>query len=346
LTTLKNISPRRKVVIPAYTCPLVALAVLQAGLQPVACDTRAGHFDFCPDALRACCNRDTLAIIPTHLGGRLADMAAITAIAKDTGAYVVEDAAQALGALSQGKPAGNLGDIGIYSLGVGKGLTIYGGGAIVANSAELREKLRVTGAEIVSSRPAREFKRILELIGYTALYRPSMLTLAYGAPLRRHLQHGRLLEAVGDVHPHTIPMYRVSSWRRSVGAKALKRLPWFLALTTVQALRRKARLQHIPGISVLEDGAGDVGTWPCLFVVMPTQQARDKALQTLWSAGLGVGRMFLHALPDYPDLAENFKDADTPNARDFAARSLTISNSHWLKDSDFEYICNTLEQAL
>jgi dTDP-4-amino-4,6-dideoxygalactose transaminase len=346
LTTLRNISPRRQVVIPAYTCPLVALAVLQAGLQPVACDTRTGHFDFSPDALRACCTRDTLAIIPTHLGGRLADMATITAIAKDAGAYVVEDAAQALGALSQGKSAGSLGDIGVYSLGVGKGLTIYGGGAIVANSAELREKLRATGAEITASRPAREIERILELIGYTVLYRPSMLTLAYGAPLRRHLRHGRLLQAVGDVHPHTIPMHRVGSWRKNVGAKALKRLPWFLALTTVQALRRKARLQHIPGISVLEDAAGDIGAWPCLFVVMPTQQARDKALQTLWPAGLGVGRMFLHALPDYPDLAPYFGGAHTPNARDFAARSLTISNSHWLQDSDFAHICNTLEQAL
>ncbi|HEY7986355.1 MAG TPA: DegT/DnrJ/EryC1/StrS family aminotransferase [Methylophilaceae bacterium] len=346
LTALKNSSTRRQVVIPAYTCPLVALAVLQAGLRPIACDTRAGHFDFCPDALRACCNENTLAVIATHLAGRLADMATITAIAKNVDAYVVEDAAQALGALWQGQPAGTVGDIGVYSLGVGKGLTIYGGGALVANAEALREQLQSTSATIVRSQPGNEAKRVLELIGYTALYRPTTLTFAYGIPLRRHLMNDRLIEAVGDNHDHDIPLYRVGHWRKTVGARALQRLSWFLAVTAVQAVRRKSRLQQIPNITVLEDATDDIGTWPCLLVLMPTQQARDKALETLWPAGLGVGRMFIHALPDYEDLAPHFSGADTPNARDFAARSLTISNSHWLRDRDFERICGVLKNAV
>ncbi len=346
LTALKHGSDRQQVVIPAYTCPLVAQAVLQAGLQPVACDTRAGHFDFCADALRACCNENTLAVVPTHLAGRLADMTTITAIAKQAGAYVVEDAAQALGALYRSQPAGSLGDIGVYSLGVGKGLTIYGGGALIARTPELRERLLAASKTLTTCQPGREARRILELLGYAALYRPLTLPLVYGVPLRRLLQQGRLLEAAGDLHPASIPMHRVSRWRKTVGAKALKRMSWFMALTTVQALRRKARLQRIAGITVLEDAPGDMGTWPCLLVLMPTQQARDKALQTLWPAGLGVGRMFIHALPDYDGLAAGLGNANTPNARDFAARSLTISNSHWLKDHDFERICGILEQAI
>ncbi len=197
LTALKSHSVRRQVVIPAYTCPLVALAVVQAGLQPIACDTRAGHFDFCPDALRAACNEETLAIIPTHLAGRLADMAAITTIAENVGAYVVEDAAQALGALWQRHAAGTVGDIGVYSLGVGKGLTIYGGGVLVANTEPLRQQLLTTGASIVPRETKGDARRMLQLIGYTALYRPAALTFAYGVPLRRHLFHDRLIEAVG-----------------------------------------------------------------------------------------------------------------------------------------------------
>jgi len=352
LTTLKAHSARRQVVIPAYTCPLVALAVVQAGLQPIACDTRAGHFDFSLDALRAACNEHTLAVIPTHLAGRLADMAAITDIARSAGAYVVEDAAQALGALWQGHAAGTVGDIGVYSLGVGKGLTIYSGGALVANTEALRQQLQATSARIVHRKAKGDAKRMLQLVGYTALYRPATLTSVYGVPLRRHLMHDRLIEAVGDNHDHTIPLYRVGSWRKTVGARALHRLSWYMAVTTVQAIRRKTRLQHIPGITVLDDAPGDIGTWPCLLVLMPTQQARDKALAILWPAGLGVGRMFIHALPDYEDLAPFFSGGgtsgtpDTPNARDFAARSLTISNSHWLKERDFERICDILEKAV
>lgn len=346
LTALKNSSPRRQVVIPAYTCPLVAWAVLQAGLVPVACDTRSGHFDLCPDALQASCNEFTLAVIPTHLGGRLADMANIAGIAKKAGAYVVEDAAQALGAMWQGRPAGSMGDIGIYSLGVGKGLTIYGGGALVAGDETLREQLKATSEAIVSKNMRREVKRALELVGYTALYRPIALTFAYGMPLRRHLQGGRLLAAVGDIHPHNIPLHRVGNWRKQVGARALQRLSWFQAQTRAQAARRKSRLQGIRGVEVLDDEAGNSGTWPVLMLMMPSQQARDKALQTLWPAGLGVGRMFIHALPDYPDLSAHFVSADTPNARDFAARMLTISNSLWLKDDRFEAICNVIEASL
>ena len=345
LTTLKNLSSRRNVIIPAYTCPLVALALLQAGLQPVACDTRLGHFDFCPDALKNCCNEDTLAIMPTHLGGRLADLATISQIAKSVGAYVVEDAAQSLGASTSGQAAGTLGDIGVYSLGVGKGLTIYGGGVIVTNDVLLSQQLHATSLALAKKDTRQELKKIAELIGYTALYRPSTLKLVFGAPLRRHLQHGRLIQAVGDNHPHTIPMYRVGAWRKTVAAQALKRLPWFLAQTKAQATQRKARLQTIAGISVIDDVQGEQGTWPYLLVLMPSQQARNSALAMLWPAGLGVGRMFIHALPDYPDLSAAFTNANTPNARDFAARTLTITNSPWLKDKEFERICVVLEAS-
>jgi perosamine synthetase len=66
----------------------------------------------------------------------------------------------------------------------------------------------------------------------------------------------------------------------------------------------------------------------------------------LWQAGLGVSRLFIHALPDYAYLAGMVPAQDVPHARDFAARSLSISNSPWLDDETFEYICSKLEIAL
>ena len=69
LTTLKKQNPRRKVILPAYTCPLVALAILHCGLQPVLCDLQPDHFDLDHDRLAALCDANTLAIIATHLAG-------------------------------------------------------------------------------------------------------------------------------------------------------------------------------------------------------------------------------------------------------------------------------------
>ena len=344
LTTLKQASARRAVIIPAYTCPLVVLAIGHCGLKPVLCDLRCDHFDLDLQALQGLCNDDILAVIPTHLGGRVADVVNVKNIAQRVGAAVIEDAAQALGATWQEQPAGTLGDIGFYSLAVGKGLTLYEGGVLVSRDADLRERMRATSEQLAPRRLDWELRRLLELAGYTVLYRPSALRLAYGMRLRQALKHGRLIEAVGDDFTDAIPLHRVGGWRRVVGARALARLPSFLATLAGQAAARKTRLAAIPGVRVMDDPHGAHGIWPYFMVLMPSARARDAALARLWSAGLGVSRLFIHALPDYPYLAGRFDRAEVPHARDFAARMLTISNSPWMREADFLRIRDVLAE--
>jgi perosamine synthetase len=345
LTALKRASARRAVVIPAYTCPLVALAIRHCGLKPVLCDLRRDHFDLSPQALEETCDEDTLAVIPTHLGGRVADVVNVKKITQRTGAAMIEDAAQALGATWQDQPVGALGDAGFHSLAVGKGLTLYEGGVLIAREEGLRRSLRATAAQLAPARAAWEVRRLLELAGYAALYRPPGLRLVYGMPLRRALRQGRLIEAVGDDFTDDIPLHRVGAWRRAIGANALARLPSFLEKLSRQAATRKTRLAAIPGVTVMDDPVGGRGTWPYFMVLMSSARARDAALDQLWQAGLGVSRLFIHALPDYPYLAGHFDKADVPNARDFAARMLTVSNSAWLDESGFRSICQVLGQC-
>lgn len=346
LTSLKRRSSRRSVVIPAYTCPLVALAVNHCGLRPVVSDTRPGHFDLCPEALAAVCDDDTLAVVVTHLGGRVADLATAATIAGRAGAFLIEDAAQSMGALWRGHSVGGFGDIGFYSLGVGKGLTIYGGGVLVARDEDLRREIRETAAQIAPYRLAWEVRRMVELFGYGLLYRPRGLWLAYGLPLRRNLKAGRLIEAVGDDYSGDIPLHRVGAWRKAAGANALKRLPGFLEAGATRAAARKLRLLAIDGVSVMDDAKGDTGVWPFFQVLMPTQQGRDDVLGRLWRLGLGVGRLFIHALPDYEYLSRIIDGSKIRNARDFAARMLVVTNSEWLDDGRFEQICCVLEESI
>ncbi|MHB1273162.1 MAG: DegT/DnrJ/EryC1/StrS family aminotransferase [Rhodanobacter sp.] len=347
LTALHELQPlRRQVVIPAFTCPLVAIAVHQAGLEVKLCDLRAGHYDMEPMALQAACNEQTLAIVPTHLGGRVAHVDAALAVARAVGAYVIEDAAQALGARHDGRSVGLLGDVGFFSLAAGKGLSIYEGGLLLARDPLLRDRLARTAARIVPRSIGRECRRSLELLGYAALYRPHGLRLAYGNPLRRALRRGDPVGAVGDDFPLSVPLHRVGRWRQAVGAHAAARLPAFLDQLSAQAQRRLPRLRRIDGIAVLDDPPGAHGTWPFLLLLLPDQQRRDAALAQLWQAGMGVSRLYIHALPDYAYLAGVVPPQHVPNARDFAARSLSISNSPWVIDADFEAICGVLEAAL
>jgi len=343
LMTLRARAPGRDVVVaPAYTCPLVAIAVHRLGLHLRLCDTRPGHWDMDAHHLAQLCDQRTLAILPTHLAGLVADLGAPLALARDCGAFVVEDAAQALGAREDGRSVGLSGDAGFFSLAAGKGLSIYEGGLLVTRDAALREAFLATSASEVPTHPGWEWRRSLELLALAALYRPRGLGLAYGMALRRALRRGDPVAAVGDDFPARIPVHRVGRWRRGVGSRAALRLPAFLAANRQRALARLPRLRELPGVTVFGERPGTTASWPFLLLLMPDARRADAALARLWTAGLGVSRLFAHALPGYAYLADRVPRTPMPQAADFAARALTISNSAWLDDAAFERIIAVL----
>jgi len=348
LTAMHRLSGRRAVIVPAYTCPLVALAVAHCGLELRLCDLAPGSIDFDATQLARACDRDTLAVVPTHLGGRVADIATAKAIAANVGAFVIEDAAQALGARVEGRSVGLDGDAGFFSLAVGKGLTTFEGGLLVARDERLREAFARVAREVAPFRFDLELKRLLQLFAYHVAYRPLLLGLAYGMPLRQALREGDPIAAVGDDFSADIPLHTLGRWRQGVGARAFARLSDFLATCTAQAQRRKARLARIPGIEIVDDPVGAQGVWPFFMLRLRDEATRDAALRELWAAGVGVSRLFIHALPDYAYLQPivgKFADdgGDVPNARAFAATMLTISNSPWLGEATFESICAVLD---
>lgn len=342
LETLRRNSARKTVIVPAYTCPLVVFAITHCGLLTRVCDVRPDSFEFDPEALDRACDSDTLAILPTHLAGRIADLDPVIAPARQCGAYVIEDAAQALGAKDQGRSVGLRGDAGFFSLAAGKGLSIFEGGAWIADDEHLRRELYLTSERIIPHHFGQEAMRCLELLGYATLYGPLGLRPAYGVPLRRALARGDIVAATGDDFSPNIPLHRVSAWRQSVGLRALSRLADFQQQLAAQAAQRLSLLQAIPGLKVWTDQRTAEGTWPVLFVVFPEASQRDRVLDELWAAGLGVTRMFAFALPDYDYLRPWVAKQHLPHARQLAACSLTISNSPWLDNTHFARILSVL----
>ena len=345
LQTLANMPKnegRRDVIIPAYNCPLVVLAIAHCNLTVKLCDTAKNSFDFDFDCLDKLIDEKTLAVIPTHIGGQLANVEQCVEMAHKKGAYVIEDGAQALGSA-----AGKTGDIAFFSLAVGKGLTLYEGGLLTSSNDEIRLALKETHKKIVKPRFFFELKRIGELLGYSIAYRPRLLSLAYGMPRRKELAADNIEEAVGDVFDDNIPVHLVSRFRMKRGANATSRLKPFLEDIKKQAQRRIDKLAEIPSVTVVK-GIDDEGAiWPFIMVLFKTKEARDKALQTLWPSPYGVTRLFVHALADYSYLEPHFNTHfSTPNARDFAARMLTISNSPWLDDETFDKIVTTIARSV
>ncbi|HEL2978328.1 TPA: DegT/DnrJ/EryC1/StrS family aminotransferase [Stenotrophomonas maltophilia] len=346
LRTLRKRAPKRDtVILPAYTCPLVPIAVHSLGLRVQLCDTRPGHFDFDPGQLKRQATARTLAILPTHLGGRIADVELANEVAHGVGAWVIEDAAQALGARVGNSSVGLRGDIGFFSLAAGKGLSLHEGGLLVSRDDELRAALAGHAARHVHFNLRWELLRSMQLLGLATCYRPSLLSLVYGNPLRSALRRGDLEDAVGDRFPLDIPQHRVSRWRQNIGAHAAQRLPAFLQAGRLRALQLRVQLAQLPAVEVVDGLAGSGGTWPLLMLLLPSQRARDTALKDLWPRGLGASRMFIHALPGYAYLRGIVPQNDMPNARDFAARMLTLGNSAWQTREDTAEILQALARA-
>jgi dTDP-4-amino-4,6-dideoxygalactose transaminase len=354
LTALRRLAPGRDAVVaPAYTCPLVALAVARCGLRLVLCDLLPGSLDLDPAGLEACCDARTLAILPTHLGGRVGDAGPARARARAVGARVIEDAAQALGARVDGRCIGADSDIVFFSLAVGKGLTIFEGGVLAVRDPALRAACADAARALAPPRIGWELRRSVELLGYAALYRPAGLGWAYGRPLRRALARGDWVEAAGDDFDPPIPLHAVGRWRRAVGVRALARLPGFLDDGRRRAAARCDRLRAIAGLRLLGDSpavAGAEGTWPVLLALLPDPAVRDWLLARLWGAGCGLSLPFAQALPDYGARYAAVVPATPPqalpHARSLAGRLLAVSNSPWLDDARFETVAQAIEGAL
>jgi dTDP-4-amino-4,6-dideoxygalactose transaminase len=337
---------RTRLIVPAYTCPLVALAAHYCPpLRVVPCDLQPDSIDLDERQLAQLCDESTLAVVVTHLAGRVADVDAAKRIAGAVGAAIIEDAAQAMGALDDGRSVGLKGDVGFFSMALGKGLTTAEGGVLFSRDPVLHQALHRHCRQDLPFSLRWELQRSAELWGYALLYQPRGLHYVYGNALRKALANGDEVAAVGDdFSVYDIPLHRLGGYRQKVGAAALARLPDHLQQGRVRALRRAARLNALPGVTVIMDRPGQQGTWPFLMVVMPSADARDAAMARLWTSGLGVTRLFIQTLPGYAEVLPLLQPGgDITRAQAFAARTLSISNSHWLSDALFEQIVDQLK---
>ncbi|MCA1558525.1 MAG: DegT/DnrJ/EryC1/StrS family aminotransferase, partial [Acidobacteria bacterium] len=133
-----------EVIVPANTFFATAEAVSTAGATPVFVDADATSCTIDVSQIEASITRATRAIIPVHLYGQAADLDPILEIAARHNLLVIEDAAQAHGALYKGRRVGTFGHAATFSFYPGKNLGAYGeGGAVLTNDEAVARNLRL-----------------------------------------------------------------------------------------------------------------------------------------------------------------------------------------------------------
>ena len=132
-----------EVILPANTYIATALAVSAVGAVPILVDCHADTYQIDVTAIEAAITERTKAIIPVHLYGHPADLESVLKLARIHRLAVVEDAAQATGALLNGRFCGTMGQAGCFSFYPAKNLGAYGdGGVVVTQDAGLAQRLR------------------------------------------------------------------------------------------------------------------------------------------------------------------------------------------------------------
>jgi len=139
-----EVGPGDEVLVPSNTYIATWLAVSHCGATPVPVEPLAHTHNLDPERLVAAITPRTRAIIPVHLYGQPADMDPILAIAREHGLRVLEDAAQAHGAMYKGRRIGAHGDAVAWSFYPGKNLGALGdGGAVTTDDEVLADRIRV-----------------------------------------------------------------------------------------------------------------------------------------------------------------------------------------------------------
>ncbi|WDT75065.1 MAG: DegT/DnrJ/EryC1/StrS family aminotransferase [Candidatus Manganitrophus sp.] len=326
LLALKSLSPKREVVIPAYTCFSVPSAVVKAGLDVALCDLDASTFDFDYRLLEAAVNEKTLCVIPSHLFGIPSEMDRVNAICREKGVYVVEDAAQAMGGTYKGGKLGTLGDVGFFSLGRGKNITCGSGGIIVTNSDSIAEAIRRHDHGLEAPRMGETLGELLQLMLMALFIRPVFYWFPAGLPFLK----------LGETFFHRdFPVKRLS------GAKAALLRNWRERLERSNQKRAETAAYFREHLQLKTSKKENI-PYLRLPILMNRREERDRLYALSRKRGYGLSLMYPAPINEIEEIKDDFKGSDFPVAKKMAETLFALPTHPYLSERDKREICTLL----
>ena len=271
-----GVQPGDDVLVSSFTFAASANAVVHCGAHPVFVDSERRSWNMDPNVLADALaearrqNRLPSAVVVVDLYGQCADYDEIVPQCRELGIPIVEDAAEALGATHEARPAGTLGDIGLFSFNGNKIITTSGGGMLITPDREVADRVRHLSTQ--ARLPAMHYEH--EEVGYN--YRLSNLLAALGraqlARLPEFIEkrlaiNAHYRELLADVDG--IEFVPIAPWGTWNG--------WLTCVTLPDRARRDAVLGAL--------AAGDIEARP-LWKPMHLQPAF--ADRPVWNAGVSA----------------------------------------------------------
>jgi perosamine synthetase len=303
-----GIGPGDEVITTPFSFVASANCMLIEGAKPIFVDIDPQTWNIDANRIEAAITSKTKAILPVDVFGTVADMDPIREIARRHRLRVIEDSCEALGSRYRGRPAGSLGDAGVFGFYPNKQITTGEGGMVVTDDAELADLCRSLRNQ---GRGTEGGWLTHQRMGYN--YRLSDIHCALGI-----VQLSRLEE--------------IMAVRRRIHALYRERLIEERRLT-LQKVQPDVEASWFVFVVRLSDRY--------------EAHDRDRILHTLRERGIGCSNYFapIHLQPFYVERF-GYKPGDFPICEAVAARTIALPFHHELIEADVDAICKELARAL
>ena len=307
-----NIGPGDEVIVPVMTFAATANAVLYQGGTPVFCDVLADSLLIDPaDAARRITPR-TRAIAPVDYAGQLCDYGALRQIANASSLALVADSCHALGAESEGKRAGSIADLTVFSFHPVKHITTGEGGMITTDDDGFAARMRSFRNHGIDSDHRT---------------RSEAGTWTYGM---QHLGFN----------------YRLTDFQSALGMNQLRKLPAWLLRRRAIAARYNRLFEGQPCIRPLATREGTLHAYHLYVVALP-DGVRKRVFSTLQAEGIGVN---VHYIPVHlhPFYQREFgtHPGQFPVAESAYDRILSLPLFPGMSDADVDFVAERLLAAV
>ena len=333
LKALHQISPRKEVVLPAYTAGSLVVAVRKAGLKPVLCDISLTDFNMDAEALQKSISPGTLAVVAVHMFGiGMKGVEGLRAgLSKDI--YLIEDCCQAMGSIVSERPVGSWGDASLFSFNRGKNLPLCGGGFASTEDLFIAKAIEDEMGAVEDTSVLRELLMPIEVLAVSIATNPFI----YG------LGHGVISRFKEDEPPEDFPVRKMSDFHIALGMRLLKRMEELSLKRYYNGMHLINGLKNLAGVVLPTIVSGSRPVFNRLPVVFKNPEMRTRAEDKLAENGIEASRMYLRPLHHMFDLG--YERSAFPNANYVAENLLTLPVHSGVRKKDLGRMVSAITEA-
>lgn len=308
-----GIGPGEEVIVPAFTFVASATAARYVGATPVLCDVRSPEdFNLDVEDVAARITPRTRAVVAVHFCGYPADVLALRSLCDERGIVLIEDCAQAIGAVVEdGRQVGTVGELGAFSFFSKKQLCVGEGGMVSSADEDLAARVRLLRSHAMTS-----------------------------STWDRHRGHDPAYDVV-DVGFN----FRIDEPRAALGLSRIARLRESIQARRAIVRLYRERLRDQPGLTLaFDDDAVERGSHFAFPVLLSDRAARDEfrdrlkadGIQTTWYPAL-------HSFSEYRTLVP---EGGLPRAMEVAERHCALPLSSSMSQAEVETVLDAVAAAL